>query len=424
MPSQQLQPLTQIVVTPRFEIFLCPESSRSHFRARSAVATRTEGELSNTLARAIRRLSPRPVMWALLADSLRDAAPDADFSQLLHTISSLDDADFQRAILGGVFHDPTFIEAIITGKTALGDAVSEHGSGNPLLSLLGLYPFNPSSPAARSFTRIVSEPTAYRVELARVLERFWSSSFATTWVALEPAMQRLAESMTASLAAGSVAEFAHANKLPVTFDDATKKVESIRGTTSFGYDVIREIYFLPSAFNDARFWGAYGDESQGTRLFFPIFDSALLDSPHAASATVASATVAPDPALGFRALGDTTRYAMAFLLAQAPRTSVELAKAFDVSKATISHHVQLLRSAGLLKETTTEKGVLLTLDRRAVEQISVSAANEMFAKGQQLVLRRSRRQGKSQTPRSESDTSGEITDKPLAPDPTAAKGAA
>jgi DNA-binding transcriptional ArsR family regulator len=266
---------------------------------------------------------------------------------------------------------------------------------------------------------MVSEPTAYKVELVRVLERFWSASFATTWAALEPGMQRLAESMTASLAGSSIAELARDNKLPATFDDAKKKVESRNGTTSFDYDAINGIYLMPSAFNDARFWGAYGDQSQGVRLFFPVFDAALLDSPKTATATVAR-----DPALGFRALGDTTRYAMAFLLAQGPRTSVELAKAFGVSKATISHHVQLLRSAGLLKETVTEKGVLLALDRRAVEQISVSAANEMFAKGQQLVLHRSRRQGKSQTHHAEPDPSGEITNAPLDPERTDAQGAA
>lgn len=358
-------------------------------------------------------------MWALLADSLRDETPDPDFSHLLHTISALADADFQRAILGGVFRDDSFLEAIITGRTTLGDSVSEHQSRNPLLRLLGLYPFDPSSPAAKAFTRIVSEPTAYKVELVRVLERFWSASFATTWDALEPGMQRLAESMTASLGAGSIAEFARDNKLPATFDDANEKVESSNGTTSFDYAAINGIYFMPSAFNDARFWGAYGDQSQGVRLFFPVFDAAQLDSPKTATGTVAR-----DPALGFRALGDTTRYAMAFLLAQSPRTSVELAKAFDVSKATISHHVQVLRSAGLLKETVTEKGVLLALNRRAVEQISVSAANEMFAKGQPLVLHRSRRQGKSHTHRSQPDKSREITNEPLAPEPATAKGVA
>ena len=97
-----------------------------------------------------------------------------------------------------------------------------------------------------------------------------------------------------------------------------------------------------------------------------------------------------DPALVFRALGDTTRYAMARVLARGPRTSVELAKDFAVSKATISHHVQLLRQAGLLREESTEKGVALTLDRQALEELASEAAPAIFDSDKPLVIRRSR----------------------------------
>jgi hypothetical protein len=61
-----------------------------------------------------------------------------------------------------------------------------------------------------------------------------------------------------------------------------------------------------------------------------------------------------------------------------------------VSKATISHHVHLLRAAGLLKERATEKGVELALDRKAVEKISAAAAKQMFSGSSPRVIRRSR----------------------------------
>ena len=99
---------------------------------------------------------------------------------------------------------------------------------------------------------------------------------------------------------------------------------------------------------------------------------------------------AAEPALGFRALGDTTRYAIACVLARSPRTSAELAKEFGVSKATISHHVHVLRGAGLLIETATDHGTALALDRNALESLSRSAAKEMFAEGRQPIVRRSR----------------------------------
>jgi DNA-binding transcriptional ArsR family regulator len=99
-----------------------------------------------------------------------------------------------------------------------------------------------------------------------------------------------------------------------------------------------------------------------------------------------------DAAIAFRALGDTTRYAIASVLAHEPQTSVELAKAFGVSKATISHHVQLLRAAGLLEESATDNGIVLALDRDAVEGISEAAVQELFGAGSDPVIRRSRRQ--------------------------------
>ena len=59
-------------------------------------------------------------------------------------------------------------------------------------------------------------------------------------------------------------------------------------------------------------------------------------------------------------------------------TSVELARAFGVSKPTISHHMQIMRSAGLLDETHTENGVVLALNRRVVERASSAAVRELF----------------------------------------------
>ena len=140
---------------------------------------------------------------------------------------------------------------------------------------------------------------------------------------------------------------------------------------------------MPSAFNTARLWASYADARGRTRFFLPVYDPTIS----------LSGTTTIEPALVFRALGDTTRYAIASSIARTPMTSVELARAFGVSKPTISHHVNLLRSAGLLEETTTEAGVLLALNRRGLERASVAAAREMFAEGDTSpVVRRSRRQ--------------------------------
>lgn len=334
------------------------------------------------LDETIRDVAPRPMIWALLADTLRDAKPDPTFAEIVGAIESLTDEAFQRAILGGVFRGDGIVDMLLARQRSLTDGVnSEAQSGNALVSLLGLHPYRRSNPVAIAFTRIIAEPASYKSALLSALGQFWQNAFRESWEQLEPRMERLARSMQDALESSSLAAFAEQVKLPVTFDDRRNVVASRRGSTTFPYGTVREIHVLPSAFNDTRIWGAYRDDGDSVRLYLPVFDPTLLETEHSE----------PDPELGFRALGDTTRYAMASFLAESPTTSVELAKAFGVSKATVSHHVQLLRAAGVLLERATEKGVELSLDRRAVEKISTSAAAQMFSGDSSRVIRRSRK---------------------------------
>jgi DNA-binding transcriptional ArsR family regulator len=178
-------------------------------------------------------------------------------------------------------------------------------------------------------------------------------------------------------------------------------IKNTRGTPLFSSRDVHAIHFIPSAFNDSRFWAAYTNPTGATTLYFPVFNAGLL--PHVILPVKRREDERPiDPALGFRALGDTTRYAIASLLAREPKTSAELAKNFNVSKATISHHVQLLRQADLLVQEQTERGVVLRLDRDALESLSANAAVEMFSGPDAPVIRRSRhvknidRKGKSE----------------------------
>jgi ArsR family transcriptional regulator, arsenate/arsenite/antimonite-responsive transcriptional repressor len=54
----------------------------------------------------------------------------------------------------------------------------------------------------------------------------------------------------------------------------------------------------------------------------------------------------------FKALGDPTRVAIVNRLAQAEETCVcDLTSAFDLAQPTISHHLRVLRDAGLVEAT-------------------------------------------------------------------------
>lgn len=60
---------------------------------------------------------------------------------------------------------------------------------------------------------------------------------------------------------------------------------------------------------------------------------------------------------GFKALGDATRLEIFRLIAaqEAPLCACDIVDRFDVSQPTISHHLRVLRDAGLI--TATKRGV-------------------------------------------------------------------
>jgi DNA-binding transcriptional ArsR family regulator len=394
MPGKEsFRSLLHFAVTPRFEVFYALRTLGERDSFAKAWRRQTEKALPADFGAGAERVAPRPMIWALLADSLRDSKADPTFPEMLETIASLDDEMFQRAVLSGVFRSEGVVTDLIAGRRSLSDAVAgETEKSRGLLGHIGLQPFKRSGAVAGAFTRIVSEPTEFRTDLSNTLETFWTSAFCDEWKSLEPLMRRRVEAMENANASNSHSLFAGAAKLPVIFDDEKRTVSSARGAAIFRYRDLREIHVIPSAFNDSRLWGAYTDSSGSLRLYFPVFDAALLEesSVRVRRPLARNVTRAADPALLFRALGDTTRYAMARVLARGPRTSVELAKDFAVSKATISHHVQLLRQAGLLHEQSTEKGVALALDRQALEDLASEAAPAIFASDQPLVIKRSR----------------------------------
>jgi ArsR family transcriptional regulator len=389
-----LESSVTVQVTPRFDLFYSLRALDEGSEVFDDWRSSTERALPRDFRTLAKRVAPRPIMWPLLADCLRDAPSVATFDELIETIRSLDDKDFQRAVLSGVFRDPTVVDDLISKRRTLRETVeSETKTNIALLRILGLHPFRSTSAVAEAFTRIVSNPAEYRSDIGSAIEMFWESTFAETWNALEAPMQRRASAMQESLARRSLPVFATEMKLPVAFDDRAGAVTTTRGASLFSQSEIKEIHLMPSAFNDARLWGAYRDRSKVVRLYFPVFDAGLLRSAVSQSVkpAVTGRASSIDPALIFRALGDTTRYAIACILAKSPRTSIELAKDFGVSKATISHHVSMLRSAGLLHETPTDKGIALTLDRRALEDLSSKSARAMFSSANAPVVRRSRR---------------------------------
>ena len=63
----------------------------------------------------------------------------------------------------------------------------------------------------------------------------------------------------------------------------------------------------------------------------------------------------------FKALSDPTRREILQLLKDKPLTAGEIAAQFDTSAATISHHLSILRDAGLVSDEKRGKYISLSL---------------------------------------------------------------
>ena len=177
--------------------------------------------------------------------------------------------------------------------------------------------------------RLLDDPDGELRSLRRVL-RAWAERFAT----IEPRVARMLERDEATRRAESAA-------LP-----AAEVVESVTGGIRFTPDSgLARVILAPSYF--ARPYNYLFGEQDWRMYCYPIADAALDGDPSA----LPGATVRL-----FKALGDETRLRILRLLAGGDLYLTEIAERMGLSKPTVSHHMVLLRAAGLV--TVTETGGL------------------------------------------------------------------
>jgi|TARA_R100000541_G_scaffold56797_1_gene66456 DNA-binding transcriptional ArsR family regulator len=70
----------------------------------------------------------------------------------------------------------------------------------------------------------------------------------------------------------------------------------------------------------------------------------------------------------FKALNDSTRRQILDLLKEKDLTAGEIAEAFDISKPSISHHLDLLKNAGLVSSERDGQFIVYSLDTTALEE--------------------------------------------------------
>ena len=368
----------KVEITPRFEIFYALQALESGTGEKlSGWRREMERRLPARARTEIARVAPSPLMWPLLADALRDEPVKISYTEIISALRTMDHAAFQRAVLAGAFKSEGAVDGLMSGRITLKRTIAgESEARRKLLVLLGLAPFEAGTAATHAFERIVSHPAAYRDEVVNAIEMFWQIGFSETWARLEPQMTTSARAMKTFISRHGFETFASEHQLPIRVTAA-----------ALG------IHVIPSAFNTAKLWATYTDSHERTRYFVPVLDRSLSVGNTVIGERVDTrAPESIEPALVFKALGDTTRYAIASTLARTPMTSVELSRVFGVSKPTISHHVQQLRAANLLIERQDDNGTVLSLNRRVLDRASTAAAAEMFSReNSEHVIQRSRK---------------------------------
>lgn len=169
---------------------------------------------------------------------------------------------------------------------------------------------------------------------------------------------------------------------------------------------IAAVHLYPSAFNAAGFWcvGAGRDGKQLVEL--PVQDEALAAAIVALAAPVTAPVAAlvetrplrtPRPAEAphfaaiCRALGNASRLAMAEMMARGPITGAEIGRRLQLSTPAVTHHLNILRQAGLVDEVRLGTSIELSLRRQTVQELGRLAIDHFSDGRAQPVPRRSRR---------------------------------
>jgi len=194
---------------------------------------------------------------------------------------------------------------------------------------------------------------------------------------------------------GSFAELARELNLPVGLDESAGELRPKAGA-AVKFERIDRLYVIPSGFNTRRWWARYETRPDRFSIYFPIARPMVSPNESVEPERKARDSSRPprrsvDAESVFRALGDTTRYAIASVLARTPTTSAELARSLKVSKPTITHHVQALRAAGLIDEEVEGGSHRLSLNRETVAALSDAAVAHLFSSTGDLALSTTRK---------------------------------
>jgi len=323
-----------------------------------------------------RRLGAWPEVWLGIADLPGDLATACSFGDVAERIAGVPADGLVKTILLGMMHSAEIAEAVAAGRLSPEEAIASlPATKRQWLLHVGLYPFDRQKPAGRFVDSLVNDPEQVRDVVLEALEIFWDDWFAAFWRDSEANYRSAAQDIARDLGAGDLETAILLNRLPVEIDDATGELCALRGGYRTPIDAISYVRLMPSAFNTGRFWDVL--EVDGQRIACFLVHRASL----CAWESEPEADRSVDLALVCRALGNSSRVAIADLLAERPRSATEIAETLGLSKSTVSHHLFLMREAGLIdEELTATRSVILTLRREAFLGLPDAAMRRFFSR--------------------------------------------
>lgn len=208
---------------------------------------------------------------------------------------------------------------------------------------------------------LFDDPATLREQFFELLADYWDEAFAAEWATVEPQLSDAVDESHPDVAAG---------RLYTLLETLRPRLRVDQAAHEFGIDIPHDHRVEPTAANPLTLipsvfvWPGLQVNCDSP---FPL--SLVYPAP---SVSRTARPQAPDAELLglLRALGDDTRLRALRLIAQAPRSTQELAALVGISEAGLSKHLRVLAEAGVVNTRRDGYYVLYSVDRRRLGAVS------------------------------------------------------
>ena len=208
---------------------------------------------------------------------------------------------------------------------------------------------------------VFDDPATLRERFLVLLADYWDEAFDAEWADVEPRLSAAVDEARADVASGHIYSLLETLRPRLRVDAAGRE---------FGIDIPHNHHVEPTEANPLMLipsvfvWPGLQvncDSPFPLSLVYPAPSVARTARPQAPDAELLAL---------LRALGDDTRLRAVRLIAQAPRSTQELAALVGISEAGLSKHLRILAEAGVVETRRDGYYVLYSLSGRRLRAVS------------------------------------------------------